>query len=793
MFKNYINIAVRNIMKQKMYSLITMAGLAIGFGVFIFFFRFFIWALSADRFHRDSDRIHVIVQVFESSSEGERHTAFIPHPLIPILENNIPEIEESTRFFEPGRMVVKREGNLFYENGVMFVDPNFLSFFTFRSLIGDPETMLSQPNTVVMTRSMAEKYFGDESPIGKVLTLNNRVDVTVTGIVEGEFDIQSKTSIIFDLLVSMETTQALFGSNEDWSVHNRTGFVRITHGVTAEQLEEKCNDVLHRYFPNSPDAPKRMYLFPIEDISYRASHIYKFCGHESFTAYVFFLIIGTLFLLIVSINFVNLSTAKYSGRTKEVGLRKVVGAQRSQLIVQFLGESVIMTITAIPLAFLVYDLACSLFFARIGFTADLSLFKHGLTLLVLFAISLATGLVAGFYPAFFLSSFSPAHVLKSKLPSSRVRGQLRKILVILQFTISTIIIVFAITWKRQADFVYRVYLGYHREGILVLPLSQEVRDNLNLLKERVKQHPYVTSVSASVGLPARWRTKGQVVPEGMTETDALSMYTYGIDYDFFDVLDIPLISGRTLSQEYDDEHNYIINRMMAQRMEWENPVGKMLTVGEEKGTVVGMVHDFHFDNLFFPMAPAVLKLEQEHLNYLLVEMMYDEDGEQVSAFIETQWKAIFPNVPFEYFTLDDYFERRHFSGSVLVAEIIAIVGGISIFFACLGLLALASYSARQRTKEIGIRKVLGASIPDVLKILAKDFLKFVLLSNIVAVPFAYFITKGFLNFAYSQIISINIDIFLYALMITLLTAVSAVIPHTLKAACVNPVNSLRYE
>jgi len=767
MVKNYLRIAFRNLMKQKMYSAITVVGLAVGFGVFIFFFRFYLWALHADQFHDNADRIYTVIQVFDTSHDEKRNTTDLPYPLIPELKHAIPEIEDATRLYWPGRIIVKGKEEPFFESDMLFVDPNFLSFFNFQTILGNPEIMLSGHDKIVLTRSTSMKYFGDASPIGKTLKLNNRVNVTVSGVVEDVVDIGTLSTIDFDF--------------------------RLTQGTQPKDMNDKFDRIVHKYYPDDPEAPKQIFLFPMKDIAFKAQHIDGYYGSDYFLAYIFFLTIAILFLLIVSINFVNLSTARYSDRMKEVGLRKVVGAFRSQLILQFLGESVLMTLISLPLAALTYRLFCSAFSARVGISFDFPLWTHTPTIVTFFFVSFVTGILSGLYPALYLSSFRSVHILKDKLQGRGGRGRLRKFLVIFQFTISAMLILLAVVWMRQAAFVYEVDFGYDRKNIIVVPLSDEAKDNRHLLKEMILQHPDVTSVSASFALPVHWRTMKDVIPEDKTETESMSISVFEADYDFVNALDLRITQGRDFSSEYEDNDNFIINELMSHRLGWENPVGKRIWVGDEKGTIIGVVEDFQFMNLFYPMAPGIVALEQEELNYLLVEFEREESLSSIVEHIQKKWHTLIPFMPFEYFTLDGYFDQRHFGASKLISEIIAIVGIIAIFFSCLGLVGLASYSARKRTKEIGIRKVLGASATSILSTLGVDFLKLVIISNIIALPIAYLISMKLLDFAYSRHISIGVDILLLPVLMTLITAISAIVSQTLKAAFANPVDSLRYE
>ena len=791
MFASYIKTAWRNIKKHKMYSMITMSGLVVGLTIFILFFRIALFGFSFDTFHENSDRIYGVVQVFQSANQDEQHSAFTPAPMLPTLLEEFPEIEEGTRFHLPGRMVVTHQDRHFFENNILFVDSNFLSFFTFKMVFGHAETVLTEPNTVVLTKTSALKYFRNEYPVGRVLTLNNRTDLTVTGVVD---DVPANSTIQFDFLVSMETARSLYGWMEDWAVYNQTAFVRLSEGYDPTALEEKFSVFLHKHFANSPDSPIRSYLFPFLDFALNSIHIDAyFFSTGPYTNYLL-LMMGSVFLLIVCINFMNLSTARYTDRIKEIGMRKVIGANRGQLMRQFLSESVLMTLMTLPCVVFLYGFARDGFLTLVGdFQVDISLWTSPFVLFGLLIVSILTGLVAGSYPAFFLSSFKTVWVFKTKLQSGKKGGRLRKILVVTQFAFSIIFIVLTFVQKKQAHYIYQADLGYNRDSVVVVPISGEVRENLHIMKEKLTRYPHVSFVSASPALPGFWGPEDRVVPQGMSEEEAWTMNVYGVDTDFIDVLHIPLMEGRSFSVDYDDTDHFVINRMAARQLQWEDPIGKELTIGDRKGRVIGVVDDFHFNDVHYPICPTVLYLEEEDLHYLLIKVTRPENIPSVVAYIKKQWPILFPNVPFESYKLDDYFHDIYRSAIEVGAYLIGMVGGVAVFFSCLGLLGLASYAVRRRTKEIGIRKVLGASVHSLFVMLGMDLLKLVLLSNIIALPLAYFISKSFLQFAFAIRRDIRADVFIVAVLMTLLSALIAITSQTLKAACANPVHSLRYE
>lgn len=792
MFSSYFKITWRNLLKQRMYSLITISGLAIGLGVFLFFFRFYLWADAADSFHKDIDRIYNVVQVFDSGSEGDSHTAYIPCPLAPAIKNDIPEIEDFTRFYDPGTPIISYGGKKFFENQVIFVDPNYFSFFTFKIIEGNPVTFFSNPYSVVISELIAQKYFGDEDAIGKILNIENKLDVVVTGVFQDMDEYPSSSSLYGQFIIPLETAKSLYGPQDDWKENNTTGFVKIKEGVDFHQVESKLELSRKKYYSTSIDSPKKFYLFPTKGIQYEALHIRKFAGYTSFIAYTLFLTLGFLFLLIVIFNYINLSTARYTERLKEVGVRKVIGANRAQLFRQFIGESIMITLIAVPFAIATYNFVGSTFCARVGFTFNISLWANSSIIIAFIITIIGAGIITGIYPAFFLSSFRPIHILKGKIIKGKSRGWMRKFLVVFQFSVSIILIVLSLVWQKQTKFLYNADLGYNRSGIIVAPISGDAKTNLPLMLDKLKTYPEIVYVTASTGLPGNWRSTENVVPEGMDESNSITPYVYGIDYNFLESIDVPFTLGRSFSRDYGDENKIVINNLFVEQMKWDNPIGKTVKLGDNTFSIVGVVKDFYFTNTFFPLAPCIFYIEQDNLNYIVVKTTPQNMG-TVTEYIHSTWNEFSPNVPFEAFTLDDYFKLRNDGSTALISELFTILGIITIFFSSLGLLALSSYSVRQRTKEIGIRKVLGASITEVLRLLAAAFLKLVLIANIIALPIAYLFSKNLLGYAFSIIVPLGADIFIITVSLTLVISVIAIITQTYSAAAANPVKSLKYE
>ena len=767
-----------------------MSGLVIGFAVFIFFALISFSLSDFDTFHENARRIYGVVQVVPGGLEGEQHSAILPSPLLKALLNEFPEIEDGTRFFPPRRMIVEHQDKIFYESGIRFVDSHFLSIFSFKMVMGNDETALSEPYSLVLTEDSALKYFGDENPIGRSLTLDNEIDVFVTGVVE---NIPKNSSISFDFLASAETAQALYGRMDDWNINNQAVFLLLSEGYDPAGLEAKLPDFIDKHYELSPNSPKRFYLFPMLDFYGKSKGIESYWGSGEFS-FITLWSIAVLLLLIASINYMNLSTARYGTRANEVGMRKVVGAHRFQLIKQFLGESILLSLISLPIGIVVYEVLGPVLTAYMGLDSlNLSLWSSPQIFILVSGVAVLTGIFAGSYPAFYLSVFQPVQILTGKVQKGKKGGCLRKTLVVVQFSFSIILIVFTLISVRQSDHNLRVDLGYDRNGVVAVEITGGARDNLELFKTELSRHPDIVSVSASQAVPISWDTKNQVLPEGSSENDTLDMNTYGIDYDFIEILGIELVQGRSFSRSYSEKNNFIINETAAQQLQWKDPIGKQLSFEDQKGTVIGVAKDFHFKSIYLDhISPTVLYLEPKDLDYMLVKYASPDRAPEVVEYIRGRWKILAPDLPFEHITLNDYFHDAYIEGDK-TAEMSGVLGIMAIFLSSLGLFGLSSYAVERRFKEIGIRKVLGASAKGIIWMLIKEFLKLVVIANIIAAPIAYLMMSNINRFVYAYPVDIGMDIFIYTISITTLIAFVTVSSQTLKAARMNPVQALKYE
>ena len=789
MLINHIKIAWRHLTKHKIYSAITMSGLVLGLGVFILFAVLLYSQSNYNSFHKNADRIYSVAQVLSRGIEKDHHSAITPAPLKDALLTEFPEIEKAARFFPPGRMVVRQKDKLFYESRIRFVDPDFLSIFTFDLLRGEIETVLSNPYSIVLTEASALKYFGNEDPMGKSLTINNDFDVVVTGITE---DIPENSSIRFDFLVSMETAGAMKIRLDDWSDNNQATFLLLSDGADREALNAKLSSLIKRYYPDSPKSPQRLYLHSLQDFHLNSYDMDCYWSTAQMSR-IGIWIIAVLILIIACINFMNLSTARYAIRANEVGMRKVIGAKRMQLIQQFLGESILMALISLPVAILFSELARPGLIAIMGggiFIAPIWNFPRVMTLTL--GVTVLTGFFAGSYPAFYVSAFQAVQVFKGRLIKGKKGSRFRKILVVTQFTFSIILILMTTITVKQTNHNLNVDLGFDRTGIIATNISHEARDKLDILRKELVRHTDIVSVSAAAALPIEWDTEQQVVPEGVDEDDALNMDTYEVDYGFVEMLGIEIRQGRSFSQEFADLNSFIINKTAVGQLQWENPIGKLLVIGEKKGMVIGVTEDYHFKSIYLSkIAPAVLHLDPEGLNFVYVKVSSPDKISSAVQHIKEQWNILFPNLPFEYETLENAFQDMN-SGDK-TAELTGALGLMAIFLSCLGLFGLSSYAVERRIKEIGIRKVLGASVSGIVRMLIKDFMKLVVIANIIAIPIAYFFMNKLIHFIYSYPINIGAGVFIICAVLSLLVAFITVSSQTIKSALLNPAESLRYE
>ncbi len=790
MFKNYLKVSFRNIIKHRGYAFINIAGLSIGLAVFMLVVSFVDFHANFDRFHEHADRIHSVVQIFPSAAEGKRHSARTPAPLLPLLLKEFDEIEDATRWAPSDKWIIKARNKTFFtEEGRLWgVDPNFLSFFSFKMIAGNPKTALQEPNAVVLTESTAHKYFGHENAMGRTITLANTYNFVVSGITE---DIPSDSSLTYDLLVSAYD----LNWQTNWEVICAT-FVRLKPGIDPQDLEQQFPGFVQNRLSHSKTPPERLYLLPLKDLYLKSLDVYSGLWKiYPWPMLLLSLAAGVTLLLVVCFNFMNLATAQYVTRTREIGMRKVVGASRRQLMGQFLGESLLMAIIAFPLALVLTELMHTPFTGLTSnefWPAAPEIWSNPLLIVKLFIVTLLVGTMAGSYPAFFLSRLRPIQVLTGQIQTGKKGARIRQTLVVAQFVASILTIVFSIAIDNQYNYLCNVNLGYNRQRVMVVPLGRSYsRSMLQPLKEELSRHPGIKAVSAASHVPISLDLEREVIPEGAEDEEPLHMNVYHVDYDFIELLEMKIVQGRSFSLRHLDSGKYIISETAARKLPWKNPIGKKLTVRGRKGVIIGVVRDFEFDRVGTDKLHEALQLTN-YLNYVFIKLA-DVPLPGVVNFIENRWRIFAPDEPFEYAMLEERFAKWWLFVKRL-ADLIGLIGAVAIIFSCLGLLGLASFATQRRTKEIGIRKANGASVSNIIRLLIGNYIRLIAIANIIAWPLCYLALQKLLQWGWEDYWSdIGFGPLAFAAGVTLVTGLAAVLAHTIKAAKANPIDALRYE
>jgi len=789
MFTNYFKTAIRNIWKNRTYSMINILGLAIGLAIFSLTTGLAKFHYSFNRFHKDANRIYCVIQVLPSGETGERHKAQTCAPLRKLLLEEFAEIEDATRWINTGRTVVRKGDKKFYaeELRIWIVDPNFLTFFSFEMIFGNPETVFKDPNSVVLAETTARKYFGRLDVVGEKLTIWDDAELVVKGITR---DPPANSSLKYEALVATD----IYDLDTNWNIRGAT-FIKLAEQVPPARLERKFPDFIRAYPSESPDRPENLYLLALTDLNLQPTHIRGYWPAENPQVLYLTFVIGILILLAVCFNYMNLATAQYFTRAREVGVRKVVGASRSQLMGQFFGESVLLSMIAFPMALMLNEIMRPLF-VYLGSPdpgrAAPELWSDPFLILQLFVITILMGIVAGGYPSFILSHLAPVDVFKGNLLSGRKAARIRQLLIILQFTAAIFFVLTTLVAFIQHKHLINFDVGYQRDNILVIPLGTNYsRTSLRPLKDDLQRHPDIHNVATASWAPATWGSEGQVIVEGADESAVWTMNLYGIDYDFIELLELQILQGRSFSRRHGDSASVIINETAARQLKWENPIGKKLTFWGRTGVVVGVVKDFFFKSLLNEIYPSILYLEPNYLNYLFIKLS-DAPVSRVINFVENRWRIFSPDTPFEYSLMDDRYEKS-LSGIQKWAALAGMIGLLTIIFSCLGLYGLASYITQRRTKEIGIRKAHGATTSDIVRLIVSEFLKLIALAVVFGWAIFYIFDRILVDdiFAYSA--ETGPGNYVLAGAIALVTGLLAVLIQTIKAAKANPVDCLKYE
>lgn len=802
MLNHHIKIMLRNLRKSRGFTALNILGLTIGLACFILIMLYIRHELSYDAFHAHADRLFRVACQLpgERYGMGEDMLAITPAPLAPGMKETFPEVDASTRFSPRNRFLLTMEDTHFYERG-LFADPHFFDVFSFELIRGDKARVLENLESIVISRRLAEKFFGSRDPIGKTLECSLG-DLTVTGITA---DLPENSHIQFDWLIPF----ALQFSPEDrerrlnkWNWDDYYTYVKLSDASQTSAFEEKLHAYTKKVYRAADvewgeiRAQFRHFLQPMKRIHLTSGFKYEFALTSDLSTIRMFSVIAVFILLIACVNAVNLNTARASKRTKEIGMRKVIGAQRRQLFRQFTGESLLISLVSLVLALGLVIALLPMYNRLIERSITVQALFHASVMLGLVLVGLLTGLLSGLYPALFLSSLKPVNIFRQRIGSVGRRMVLRNILVLLQFSTTIALMAAALVIFRQIRYIQNKDLGFNREQIVVMRRSDPgIRQNYTAFQNTLLQNPKVIEVTTSSQLPTNILSATGVPFQTDNGDERMIHYQWiGVDWNFLDVFDIEITQGRNFSKAFstDEAGAIIINEKFLDEAGWANPIGKEfppLWDGENPDKIVGVAKNIHGRSLHWEIKPMVIACRPNA--YFLFARIDVRDVVGTLAFIEEVYDRFMTRYPFDYFFLDEQFDRMYGSEKKL-GRMVVYFSGLAIFIACLGIIGLASHTAERRTKEIGIRKTLGASVRGILFLFTKEFTRWVLLANLIAWPAAFFIMQRWLqDFHYR--IGLRWDLFLLSGLMALVIALISVGYQSLRAALARPVNSLRYE
>lgn len=794
MLKNYFKIALRSLWRHRIFSIINIMGLAVGMTACFLIYLYVRFENSYDNFHSKADRIYRVVDEVRTPSESIKQ-AMTTTPVAIYMKKDFPEVEEAVRLGQDGFLVNKGDIK-FQENNTVLADSNFFAIFDFPLIEGDRKTALREPMSIILSQTAAKKYFGNGKAYGQHLLLTGAaINATVTGIMK---DIPRNSQIKADMLVSMSSYRPIYGrstSDSEWTNHNYYTYVLLSPHADAKALAAKLPAFQERH--HGVEARKLqmqdyLSLEPFRDVYLKS----KLGGFETgnITNVYIFSIVAIFILVIACINFINLTTARSAERAKEVGIRKVVGAIRWQLAGQFIGESIIICTMAFMLAVLMSSTLLPFFNQVAGKVISDGIFTRPSDILGLFILSLFVGLLAGTYPSLVLSSFKPVLVLKGRFSTGMKGMILRRGLVVFQFTISIVLIVSTLVVYRQLNYMRNHDLGFAKDQTMVIFTNYD--KNKDAFKESLSRIPGVLSSSFSSGVPGGdYNSAYSQVENNKGEMQKTNLDLYFVDFDFIPQYGFKMAAGRPFSNEFgsDSTQAMVINEAAAKLLGYssaQEAIGRNFDQWGRKGKIIGVLKDFHYQSLQQNIKPLTMRYETFGFGTISIKIAANKIHETVSA-IEHDWSQIIPNRPFEYNFLDDIFDKKYRAEDKF-GNLFFNFAALAIFISCLGLLGLASYSTIQRTREIGVRKVLGASVSNIVNLLSFDFIKLILIAFVIAAPIGYFGMNQWLqDFAYSQ--PVSWWVFAVAGAASIVIAFITISFQAIKAAMANPVISLKTE
>ena len=791
MYRNYLTTAVRNLLQRKGYSLINIIGLAVGMASCLMIYLYVSHEFSYDTYHSDADRIYRVSTIKKTQGREESLTG-AGWIAATALQESFPQVEVAGRLAHSRPYVVTYGDKAFFEERLGAADPGALQILHIPFAVGDPVTALERPHTAVITENLAVKYFGDEAPVGRTITIDT-TKYEITGVVE---DAPSNTHWHYGIITSLVSREGMPWVG-GWGGFFPT-YVKLAPGTDVAAFEKAIARLPHEY-PGEPFVEEgselTFFLQPLTDIHLHSHLIWELEPPGNLTTLFVLIAIGVLILLIAAMNFMNLTTARSANRSGEVGVRKVVGARRSQLVAQFLGEAVLLAALAAILALVIVDLTLPMFNQLAGSELSLQRLGSAGAILVVIGMVIAVGVFAGAYPALFLSAFKPAVVIKGRLAAGSRSGVLRKILVTGQFILSLVLVIASLTVYRQVNYLKDRPLGFEQEHKLVVGLDHNAvtPDNAERVKSTFAANPAIEGATLSSSVPGRWMYRWRVWEAGKEE-ESKGINCFQLDFDFQEAYDLDLVAGRFYERDRGEDVNgwgLVVNEAAVAAFGWEgaeDALGRYLW--REGRTVIGVTRDFHFRGLQEAVEPVIMLIITDDYKYLTLNVRPGQAAGAV-AFVQETYPSVFPNRPAEYFFLDDDFNRQYQAEEQLgrVCGAFTILG---LLVACLGLFGLVSFMAEQRTREIGIRKVLGASAGRIVALLSREFVILVLLANLIAWPVAWYASRLWLeDFAYRVVQSWTT--FAAAGAVALVAAFLTVGFQAVRAAMTDPAKAIKYE
>ena len=800
MLKNYLIIAWRSLRKHFTYSLINVLGLSLGFATFILLATWIRHELSFDQFHQKSQQIYRGGLEYSFGGQTSK-TPVSPTALLPAMQKNFAEVENGVRVYNPSAWnpyILRKDDRLFQEGKFYYADSAFFNVFSFQLIKGNPDKVLTEPNSVVLTQSMAKKYFGEEDPVGQLLQVNNRTDYTVTGLMP---DVPSNSHIQFDFIASFSSLPA--SKEQIWWSANYQTFILVKPGTNITSLSQKTNDIVKKVLASeltNPGDYAKYNFMPLADIYLRSDvDEYEVVGNIQYV-YLFGLI-ALLIVVIACINYVNLATARAADRAKEVGIRKVVGAMKNQLFIQFIGESIIITFISFFAAFVLAQLGLTGFNMLTGKSFhSIDLLQPGF-LAICFLAAVVVALIAGAYPALAITAFKPVSILKGNFRTSPKGIWLRQTLVIFQFSISIVLIVGTLIILKQVNFIQNRRLGYEKENVLVLPLDRKTEEVFSQLKTELLRTGKAKFVARASESPTKLKGGYGISVKGGPDKGMITTAA-PVDEDFIPAMGMELTYGRNFieadlqkskADTTGNSHSFILNESALKELliDPTTAVGTKVSLSGRNGEIIGVVKDFHFSSLHEKIAPLVLFNEEQQFNFIFVKLQ-SGDIKQTLATIKEVCANVIPHRPFEYKFLDEQYTALY-SSEQKIGAICSVFASLTIIIACLGLFGLVAFAASQKVKEIGIRKVLGATAQSIVLLITKDYGKLVALSILIGLPLSYYLVENFWLSEFAYRTDVGAGPFILAAAGCLTIAFGTASYQAIRASMIDPVNALRRE